>query len=215
MSDIHEIAKSLRLVGLTEVDDAAALLEEQDARIAELEAARIAYASEFEPDTEGLPDVGSIHENIRALKSKLEARAGEAVARVHFSDGDIEYEILRPHSDGLLYTHPPTGDAAGKDSVDAARYRLLRMYVIYSMGWPFDGVGAPGGLLAASCRVGDLNAMTQDRLDRTLDDMLGLIPSPDKNVRPDYQEWRARETRERIGAAIASLTKTADGENKS
>jgi hypothetical protein len=42
------------------------------ARIAELEAARIAYASEFPPDAEGLPDVGSIHANIRAMKADAE-----------------------------------------------------------------------------------------------------------------------------------------------
>lgn len=44
-------------------------------RISELEAARIAYASEFPPiqkgDDAGLPDVGSIHANIRALKARL------------------------------------------------------------------------------------------------------------------------------------------------
>lgn len=43
------------------------------ARIAELEAARIAYASEFEPDASGDPDVGNIHANIRAMKAKLAA----------------------------------------------------------------------------------------------------------------------------------------------
>lgn len=41
-------------------------------RIAALEAARIAYASEFPADGEGNPDVGSIHENIRALKARYE-----------------------------------------------------------------------------------------------------------------------------------------------
>ena len=43
------------------------------ARIAELEAARIAYASEFKPDADGEPDVGNIHANIRALKAQLSA----------------------------------------------------------------------------------------------------------------------------------------------
>lgn len=37
-------------------------------RISELEAARHAYASEFEPGPDGDPDVGSIHQNIRNLK---------------------------------------------------------------------------------------------------------------------------------------------------
>ena len=48
-------------------------------RIAELEAARFAYASEFDGD------VGSIHENIRALKAKvaeLEAVHEEAAYKI-------------------------------------------------------------------------------------------------------------------------------------
>jgi hypothetical protein len=39
MTDPTQIAKSLRLVGLTEVDEAAALIEQQDAKIAALESA--------------------------------------------------------------------------------------------------------------------------------------------------------------------------------
>jgi hypothetical protein len=38
----------------------------------ELRAARIAYASEFDPDEDGNPDVGSVHENIRKLKERAE-----------------------------------------------------------------------------------------------------------------------------------------------
>jgi hypothetical protein len=60
---------------LTEVEkianEAADALEAANSRIAQFEAARIAYASEFAPDAEGLPDVGSIHANIRALKRAL------------------------------------------------------------------------------------------------------------------------------------------------
>lgn len=37
-------------------------------RVSELEAARIAYASEFPLTKDGDPDVGIIHQNIRALK---------------------------------------------------------------------------------------------------------------------------------------------------
>lgn len=47
MSDLTEIAKSLRLVGLTEVDNAADLIEQQAARIATLEA-QIAEAGKQE-----------------------------------------------------------------------------------------------------------------------------------------------------------------------
>ena len=39
-----------------------------DEVLAELEAARYAYASEFPPNEDGEPDKGSIHQNIRALK---------------------------------------------------------------------------------------------------------------------------------------------------
>ena len=41
------------------------------ARIDALEAARFAYASEFPSNEDGDPDVGSIHQNIRALKDRL------------------------------------------------------------------------------------------------------------------------------------------------
>jgi len=49
------------------------LIEQQASRIAGLEASRIAYASEFPPDAEGLPDVGNIHANIRAMKRDAES----------------------------------------------------------------------------------------------------------------------------------------------
>jgi hypothetical protein len=46
-----------------------------EANSAGFNAARVAYASEFPPNAEGEPDVGSIHQNIRALKAQLaEAR---------------------------------------------------------------------------------------------------------------------------------------------
>lgn len=41
-------------------------------RVHALEAARMAYASEFAPNADGLPDVDSIHQNIRALKEALQ-----------------------------------------------------------------------------------------------------------------------------------------------
>jgi hypothetical protein len=47
--------------------------EELDRENNGLRAARIAHASEFPPDAEGLPDVGNVHANIRKLKSALEA----------------------------------------------------------------------------------------------------------------------------------------------
>jgi hypothetical protein len=45
-----------------------------------LTAARIAYASEFAPNADGEPDVGSIHQNIRALKAEREALRAALVA---------------------------------------------------------------------------------------------------------------------------------------
>lgn len=47
------------------------------AEVEGLRAARIAYASEFPLDAEGLPDVGNIHANIRKLKAELEAAAAD------------------------------------------------------------------------------------------------------------------------------------------
>ncbi|WP_454691185.1 hypothetical protein [Achromobacter aloeverae] len=52
---------------------------EAEARVAALEAARMAYASEFPPNADGERDVGSIHANIRALKSRVGASEAGAV----------------------------------------------------------------------------------------------------------------------------------------
>ncbi|MGQ7904990.1 hypothetical protein [Burkholderia sp. BC1] len=62
VADIHEAADAID-----------ALLN----RVSQLEAARIGYANEFPMDAEGLPNVGSIHENIRKLKAELEAAAAD------------------------------------------------------------------------------------------------------------------------------------------
>jgi hypothetical protein len=53
------------------------LKQEVDAlrrRVSELEAARIAYASEFPLTADGEPDVGNIHANIRKLKAAAQAQ---------------------------------------------------------------------------------------------------------------------------------------------
>ena len=50
---------------LTLANQAGVLAAERDG----LKAARYAYATEFPLDEEGQPDVGSIHQNIRALKA--------------------------------------------------------------------------------------------------------------------------------------------------
>jgi hypothetical protein len=55
------------------VADWEAMRRERD----ELRAARIAYASEFAPNGDGYPDVGSIHENIRKLKRERDEAVAE------------------------------------------------------------------------------------------------------------------------------------------
>ena len=60
----------------------------RDARIAELEAARIAYAREFPVNADGDPDVGSIHANIRALKAEL--AAAKAPAPIPSNSGELD-----------------------------------------------------------------------------------------------------------------------------
>lgn len=62
-------------------NEAADALEAANARISGLESARIAYASEFAPDVEGLPDVGSIHANIRALKVSIAELESQLTAK--------------------------------------------------------------------------------------------------------------------------------------
>ena len=50
--------------------DSLTIITQLQQRIAELEAARMAYASEFPLNADGEPDVGNIHANIRALKAE-------------------------------------------------------------------------------------------------------------------------------------------------
>ena len=113
----------------------AAELRRQHTRIAELEAALFAYASEFEPNSDGDPDVGSIHTNIRAMKAKLAsigANAGEPVAWMTFTEeGDPDMVFLdrleacqycedddppKP----LYLVAPPAAQAEGWQSIETA-----------------------------------------------------------------------------------------------
>ena len=61
---------------------ARAAIEPYAKRVAEMEAARIAYASEFPPNEDGDPDVGSIHENIRKLKADRQRRGEPAEQQI-------------------------------------------------------------------------------------------------------------------------------------
>lgn len=97
-------------------------------RIAELEAARIAYASEFPPNKDGEPDVGSIHENIRKLKTECKRR-GELVAWA-FNTPSLPYTFFttKPDQDNIkreklipLYTTPQPAEPVKRfQSVDTS-----------------------------------------------------------------------------------------------
>lgn len=67
-------------------------LDERDHYIGERDglcAARMAYASEFQCDADGLPDVGSVHQNIRALKAER-----DKLTMVH-AERTVERDRLR------------------------------------------------------------------------------------------------------------------------
>ena len=59
-------------------------------RVKSLEAARYAYATEFSPDEQGDPDVGSIHENIRKLKKMITGFVEGPPAEISVSSGLAE-----------------------------------------------------------------------------------------------------------------------------
>ena len=77
---------------------AADAIESMQNRVSELEAARIAYASEFQPDAEGLPDTGNIHANIRAMKARVAALQSRLEVTENAPDGiacrDMTIEML-------------------------------------------------------------------------------------------------------------------------
>ncbi|MFW6855311.1 hypothetical protein ACODYM_28890 [Burkholderia gladioli] len=70
----NNVVKALQTVDWSNVPiGAKAVILSAAEHLSALNAARIAYASEFPADAEGEPDVGNIHSNIRALKSELAA----------------------------------------------------------------------------------------------------------------------------------------------
>ena len=75
----------------------------QHARITELEAARFAYASEFAPTSDGDPDVSSIHANIRALKTQIEAIGAGGVSQLAqcFDAADMATAAAQGFRDGV------------------------------------------------------------------------------------------------------------------
>jgi hypothetical protein len=72
----------------------------------ELRAARIAYASEFEPDAEGLPDTGNIHANIRKLKAELEAREADRRDAERYRKWVSYSGFTKEHADSTLDAIP-------------------------------------------------------------------------------------------------------------
>jgi hypothetical protein len=116
---------------------------------------------------------------------------------------DCQYRLACEIEEALTFEddrsapHPPTGDAAGKDSVDAARPE-----------W-------------ADCE--SRGPMMRNSLQHRITKLKSAAKKCRVAYRQDYMrapfEWladaydEAAETMERRLAAIASLTKTADGEN--
>jgi chromosome segregation ATPase len=72
-AEIESLQARVQELGEMARENRSKRIVELEGRIAELEAARIAYASEFKPDADGDPDVGNIHANIRAMKAQLSA----------------------------------------------------------------------------------------------------------------------------------------------
>ena len=90
MTDYNDLITRLRSMDGKTPMAAADAIAELVARVSMLESARIAYASEFSPDGEGLPDAGSIHQNIRALKTR--------VAELHSSLSEVVGDLeMRSH----------------------------------------------------------------------------------------------------------------------
>ena len=95
MDNYNELIESLRSMDPMVCSTAADAIESLQSRVSELESARIAYASEFTPDAEGLPDTGRIHANICAMKirvaelhSSLSEVVGDLEMRSHLKRGE-------------------------------------------------------------------------------------------------------------------------------
>jgi hypothetical protein len=154
-------------------------------------------------------------------KAVLEARAGEApsFSAKHVSlkqrrDGKLHLTLelnevegaphytVSPVNPAVVRTHPPTGDAAGKDSVDAAKPQhwnpvyntdpVQRACSELPLGWEIQACMEQG--------AGWVNLFKPngDRVEFDAD--------------ADCFDWKIHVA---IDAAIASLTKTADGEKQS
>ena len=86
--------------------------------VARLQAARMAYASEFPPDGEGEPDVGSIHQNIREMKAEIERLRKDAERYQFLRDCDLDDMAAKYWPGGQV----PTGEEFDA-AIDAANRR--------------------------------------------------------------------------------------------
>jgi hypothetical protein len=129
-------------------------------RINELEAARIAYASEFPPDAEGDPDVGNIHANIRALKKQLAAPSptGESLSapsvvpegwrivekKTHYQlncGNDVIATLTGPAAEenaSIIARAIAAPQAAARELTDAEAHAALELTKLHILEWRPD-----------------------------------------------------------------------------
>lgn len=92
------------------------LLDAYD-RLAALEAARLAYASEFPLNAEGEPDTDNIHQNIRALKQRL-AELEEELASAREAERVQRERAERERGRAHLYRNAVPESADYVDALD-------------------------------------------------------------------------------------------------
>ena len=104
MSKYSELADRLEdapTVGVVEME----LHDTAAAALRELEAVRMAYAWEFPLNEDGEPDVGSIHQNIRALKAERD-RLRDLVRIAYGVWPDVPDEAWLDAADAALESKP-------------------------------------------------------------------------------------------------------------
>ena len=110
-------------------------VEELKRRVSELEAARIAYASEFPFDGNGDYDVGNIHANIRSLKADLEG--AQFAAASHLRTVEQQAKIIA----GMQAAPIQSGDVRNQAFEDVATWYAIT-------GWRLDEDDVPTAIRA-------------------------------------------------------------------
>ena len=156
------------------------------ARVQVLEAALFAYASEFEPNDDGDPDVGSIHANIRAMKAKL-ASIGvggvlEGAARLEFAM-QHGMPMEREHPEALRLAEGIESDMScdGDAEIAAELRRLHAENVTLQHGYDAARMEIEG----LRDRVQELGAMLRENCNRRiveLESQLEAQPAPSAAV---------------------------------